>query len=360
MSYFTREQEATAVDLILKECNFCNHGKNGRLTSMAYVEHNKEGYVVALVDLGLHKVNKWNDTDEETSSSSSNDSSSPVPTRHWTMPPAIGYLTHLKKLTLYHCKGIPREIVHLADSLEEIAFHFCDELDFEKDLAPEFQNLQKLADFRIHGRTAPPVSGSKRILPIPTLRSLSNLRYLYYRGPMQVEYEEDDVESSSFSNSSVQQQQQQQAREEANFHIIQDLLHPEVRFKNSLEILEIERGNLAGVTVADLVTEVLPYYPKLQRLVLPHNKIISLAPILAEQSSTIPPSVRLKCFNLLGNPVLNASRRGMDNETRELELRSERAILMRLLSLHEEITSLGHGITESALCSTDVLLALGS
>lgn len=40
------------------------------------------------------------------------------------------------------------------------------------------------------------------------------------------------------------------------------------------------------------------------------------------------------------------------------QLQPERTNLLRLLSLHEEMTSLGHGITESALCTTEILLAL--
>jgi hypothetical protein len=43
-----------------------------------------------------------------------------------------------------------------------------------------------------------------------------------------------------------------------------------------------------------------------------------------------------------------------------LLLRPEQGNLLRLLSLYEEITSLGHGITESGLCTTEMLLALGT
>jgi len=147
---------------------------------------------------------------------------------------------------------------------------------------------------------------------------------------------------------------------DANSRLIQDLLSDKVKFKNSLEILEIEGGKLTEFTVAQLFSDVLPQYPNLKRLILPNNKIRSLAPIIAQQPPVIPHTVRLRCFYLLGNPVLDVGnsspRSSPDDEL--LLLRPEQANLLRLLSLYEEITSLGHGITESGLCTTDMLLAL--
>ncbi len=341
MAYFTKEQEEQAVALILKECNSCDDGDdsgNGA-RSMAYVERDDEGYVIGLMDLGLRQGPRVSLNDENANSSVQ----TTMEAIHWSMPPSIGYLTRLRKLTIYHCKSLPVEIVYLQESLQEIAFHFCDELDF--DIMPqEFNSLHKLIDFRIHGRTAKP----ERILPIHRLQTFSNLRYLYYRGgtstdPIGTEKRHKDLilhPNIDIAN--------------ANFRLIQDLLRNEIKFKKSLEILEIEGGGLDEYTVASLFSLVLPQYPSLKRLILPNNKIRTLSPIIAQQPPVVPSTVRLKCFYLMGNPVLDASPNG-----NQLPIIREKKNLQRLLSLFEELSSLGHGITESSLCTTEMLLALG-
>ena len=178
MPYFTKEQEERAVTLILKECNFCDHGDNrgSGVRNMSYVERDNEGYVVGLVDLGLQRLSTVvpNDKNGDNSMIQTPVSTSTT-TRHWSMPHAIGYLTRLRKLTVYHCKSLPREIIHLAESLQEIAFHFCDELDFDA-MPPEFESLEELTDFRIHGRTGiGRTTQSQRILPIHRLQNFSKL-----------------------------------------------------------------------------------------------------------------------------------------------------------------------------------------
>jgi len=341
MPYFTKEQEEEAVALILKECNFCGHGGSNSniIRNVSYVERDKEGYVIGLVDFGLQRF--------------PNSTTESVPkTRHWIMPPAIGYLTRLRKLTVYHCKSIPREIVHLSDSLQEIAFHFCEELNFDA-LPPEFESLQQLTDFRIHGTTMK----SQRILPIHRLKNFSNLRYLYYRGGLSKDFIDNTNEEIHFM---LQRADGIPTSHDSNSRLIQDLLSDEIRFKKSLEILEIEGGNLTEYTVADILSDVLPQYPNLKRLILPNNNIRSLAPIIARQPPVVPPTVRLRSFYLMGNPVLDVESTSPESSPNDelLLLRPEQLNLLQILSLYDEITSLGHGITESGLCTTDMLLAL--
>jgi Leucine-rich repeat (LRR) protein len=364
MPYFTKEQGERAVALIFKECNFCDHGDNkgSGVRNMSYVERDSEGYVVGLVDLGLQRLSRvvLNDKNEDNSTMQTTVSTTTT-ARHWSMPHAIGYLTRLRKLTVYRCKSLPREIIHLADSLQEIAFHFCDELDFDA-LPPEFESLEQLTDFRIHGRTAiGTTSESQRILPIHRLQNFSSLRYLYYRGGPSMD--SNDIEKEKQEIHFMLHRAVGIPRPpDANSRLIQDLVSDEIKFKKSLEILEIEGGNLTEFTVADMFSEVLPKYPNLKRLILPNNKIRSLTPIFAQQPSVLPPTVRLRCFYLLGNPVLDVeinSPRLSPND-KMLLLRPEQGNLLRLLSLYEEITSLGHGITESGLCTTEMLLALGT
>ena len=152
-------------------------------------------------------------------------------------------------------------------------------------------------------------------------------------------------------------------RPNANTCLIQDLLSEGIRFRESLEILEIEGGNLTEFTVASIFSEVLPKYPKLNRLILPNNKIRSLAPIIAQQPLKISSTVRLRCLYLMGNPILdtgNICSPELSPNNSLLPLWPEQLNLLRILSLYEEITSLGHGITESCLCRTEILLALGT
>jgi hypothetical protein len=135
-------------------------------------------------------------------------------------------------------------------------------------------------------------------------------------------------------------------------NMVEDLLDPYVRFKDSLEILDVEGGDLLEEDVADLFSKVLPQYPNLQRIFIPNNLIGSLTPILQVQPPVIPPTIRLRQLNLLGNPVLNRS----FLEKEDLEV--ERANLLKLVTLHEELVNLGRGITESDLSTTETLLML--
>lgn len=340
MPYFTKEQEENAVALILKECNSFRHDdKSSR--SMSYVERDSEGYVVGLVDLGLRQKQRALSKEEETGNQSFSQEGETPKIRHWSMPPSIGYLTRLRKLTVYHCKSLPREIIHLSESLEEIAFHFCDELDFDA-LPPEFECLDQMIDFRIHGRTAT----AQRILPIHRLQRFSNLRYLYYRGGSCIDFDTQDIDRIN-----EKQLNPDQEIFNRNYRLIQDLTNESVQFKNSLEMLEIEGGDLDEFSVAMIFSQILPRYPNLKRLILPNNQIRSLSPIIPQQAFVAPPTIRLKCFYLVGNPVLDLA-----SATETLHL--EQTNLLRLLTRYEEIMSLGHGITESGLCTTEMLLAL--
>jgi Leucine-rich repeat (LRR) protein len=362
MPYFTQEQEEEAVALILKECNFCGHGDSfyNSLMNMSYVERDEEGFVVSLVDLGLHHLSRVVLNDKDTIENPTREptiTTTTIATRHWSMPSAIGYLTRLRKLTVYHCKSFPPAIINLSDSLQEIAFHFCDELDFDA-LPSEFEHLKQLTDFRIHGRTCiGRTSRSQRILPIHRLQNFSNLRYLYYRGGNSIDSIDNEREEINYV---LHRAVGIPTSPDANSRLIQDLLSDKIQFKKSLEILEIEGGNLTEFTVANMFSEVLPRYPNLKRLILPNNKIRSLAPIIAQQPPVIPPTVRLRCFYLMGNPVLEVGTGplGSYQSNELLKHRPEQTNLLRILSLYEEITSLGHGITESGLCKTEMLLAL--
>lgn len=341
MPYFTKEQEENAVALILKECNSFEHDdKSSR--SMSYVERDSEGYVVGLVDLGLRQKQRSLSKEEETGNQSFSQEGETPKIRHWSMPPSIGYLTRLRKLTVYHCKSLPREIIHLSESLEEIAFHFCDELDFDT-LPPEFECLDQMIDFRIHGRA----STAQRILPIHRLQRFSNLRYLYYRGGSCIDFDTQDIDKINDNRLNPNQEIFNR-----NYRLIQDLSNDCVQFKNSLEILEIEGGDLDEFSVAMIFSQILPRYPNLKRLILPNNQIRSLTPIIPQQALVVPPTIRLKCFYLVGNPVLDLA-----SATEKVHL--EQTNLLRLLTRYEEIVSLGHGITESGLCTTEMLLALG-
>ncbi len=342
MTYFTKEQEEKAVALILEDCNRCeNHDKSSR--SMSYVERDEEGYVVGLVDLGRRQIQRTFSDEKNVGNQPFSHKEKMAKTRHWCMPPSIGYLTRLRKLTLYHCKSLPREIVHLSESLQEIAFHFCDELDFDA-IPPEFEFLGKMIDFRIHGRTAT----TQRILPIHRLWNFSSLRYLYYRGGSCIDL--DTTQDIDKTNGILQNRTQEIFRR--NSRLIQDLSSDCIKFKNSLEILEIEGGDLNEFSVAEIFSIVLPRYPKLKRLIFPNNQIRSLAPIISQQVLEVPSAIRLKCFYLVGNPVLDVA---SPYEKVKLEQRN----LLRLLTQYEEIMCVGHGITESGLCTTEMLLALG-
>jgi hypothetical protein len=296
----TQQQEFAAAN-ILSVCNV-DATSRGNLPE-AYVEKDGDGNIIALVDLG-----------QETSISTGKDTE---PILHWDMPPAIGELQNLQKLALYNCRSLPPSIGNLTQ-LRELSLHFCSQMRF---LPPEMANLYNLQDVRIHGDTA-----MDRI--IPCLQMLPNLRFLYYR--------------------SVNGMDKSILRE----NMIEDLLDSSVQFKNTLEILDIEGGDLLEEDVADIFSKVLPQYPNLQRIFIPNNLIRTLTPILKAQPKVIPPTIRLRQLNLLGNPVLNCAYVEKD------DVPVEQSNLLKLVTLHEELVSLGRGITETEVCTTETLLML--
>jgi Leucine-rich repeat (LRR) protein len=297
----TTQQQEYAAETVLSVSNV-DAASRGNLAS-SYVERDGEGNVIGLVDLG-----------QETSTITGKDTE---PIIHWDMPDEIGELQNLQKLAVYNCRSLPPSIGNLSQ-LRELSLHFCSQM---RSLPAEIANLYNLQDVRIHGDTA-----MNRI--IPRLRTLPNLRFLYYR--------------------SINGMDKFMLRE----NLVGDLLDPYVRFKDTLEILDIEGGDLLAEDVADLFSKVLPQYPNLQRVFIPNNLIRSLTPILKVQPKVIPPTVRLRQLNLLGNPVLN--RTFLEKE----DLSMEQANLLKLVTLHEELVNLGRGITESDLCTTETLLML--
>ncbi|KAG7354824.1 hypothetical protein IV203_004180 [Nitzschia inconspicua] len=297
----TTQQQEYAAAVIFSVCNI-DATSRGNLPE-AYVERDGDGNVIALVDLG-----------QETSTTTGKDTE---PISHWDMPPAIGELQNLQKLAIYNCRSLPPSIGNLTQ-LKELSLHFCSQM---RSLPPEMANLYNLQDVRIHGDTA-----MNRL--IPCLQMLPNLRFLYYR--------------------SMNGMDKFMLRE----NLIDDLLDPSVRFKKSLEILDIEGGDLLEEDVAKIFSKVLPQYPKLQRIFIPNNLIRSLTPIIKAQPKVIPPTIRLRQLNLLGNPVLHRTFVERD------DVPIEQANLLRLVALHEELVNLGRGITESEVCTTETLLML--
>ena len=397
----TKAIEELAVTLILKECNNIHRNNDCNNNEyLSYVEWDKEGYVIALVDLGLkfndNSNNKRCQQQQHQKYDGDDDDDDDDTPHYWDMPPFIGRLSRLTKLSVYYCNSLPREICLLCDTLKELAFHFCDEL-VNHSLPMEIGYLTNLIDFRIHsGNNNYEDQSPRTILPIPVM-NLPNLRYIYYRGqkPTMMGVANMDINNNY----------------DHNFCLADDLQISQIQFKESLEILEIEYGNLTERTVSKILShDFLIEYPKLSRIVLPNNNIKSLTSILektqppsrshSQQPSNsknhnsktalvqvLPPTIRLRCLNLLGNPVLSIQgrdRQGMDNDTKTIDdvqhnqwndddsqnvqqqqqqqqqhQNRERKNLLQFLSLHDEITSLGHGITESPLCTTEILLALG-
>jgi hypothetical protein len=297
----TAQQQEMAAATILSVCNI--DATNRGNFPEAYIERDDDGNVTGLVGLG-----------QETSTTTGKDTE---PNFHWDMPPSIGELQHLEKLAVYNCRSLPSTIENLTE-LKELSLHFCSQMAY---LPAEISNLYNLKDVRIHGDTA-----MQRI--IPCLRMLPNLRFLYYR--------------------SVNGADKFMLRET----MVEDLLDPQVEFKHSLEILDVEGGDLLEDDVAELFSKVLPEYPQLQRIFIPNNLIRHLTPILKAHPDVIPPNVRLRQLNLLGNPVLNGT------FLEDKDVPTEQASLLKLVTLHEELTSLGRGITESPLCTTPTLLTL--
>jgi hypothetical protein len=299
MEFLTsRQDQEYSLAVILNACNG-DAVQRGNFCE-GYVERDGEGNIVALRDLG-----------QERSTTTGKDTE---PIYHWDMPSLLGDLTSLQKLAVYNCKSLPPEIGNLTQ-LKELSLHFCSQME---SLPPELGYLPNLTDVRIHGDTAMP-----RIVPF--IQTLYNLRYLYYR--------------------SVNGEDACMIRE----NLIDDLLDPRVQFKQSLEILDIEGGDLLEEDVANLFARVLPQYPRLQRIFIPNNLIRTLRPIMDVHPSVIPPTIRLRRVNLLGNPVLTLNAD---------ESPQEQLYLLKLVTLHEELSSLGRGITESGLCNTDILLTM--
>ena len=297
----TVDQQEMAAATILSVCNI-DAANRGNLTE-AYVERDGDGNTISLHGLG-----------QETSTTTGKDTE---PNFHWDMPDTIGELNHLQSLAVYNCRSLPPSMGNLTN-LRELSLHFCSQM---ATLPLELGNLLNLTDVRIHGDTA-----MHRI--IPCIRMLPNLKFLYYR--------------------SVNGADKCMLRE----NMVQDLLDPHVQFKQSLEILDIEGGDLLEDDVAELFAKVLPEYPNLQRIFIPKNLIRALTPILKAQPDVIPPTIRLRQLNLLGNPVLNCT------FIEEKDVPAEQASLLKLVTLHEELSSLGRGITESPLCTTPTLLTL--
>ena len=86
-------------------------------------------------------------------------------------------------------------------------------------------------------------------------------------------------------------------------------------FARNIRNRTIEGTWLSEFTVAKIFSKVLPEYPKLQRLdstrlVLPNNKIKSLTRLRSSNNVLLwfhLRTVRLRCLNLLGNPVLSTA-----------------------------------------------------
>jgi hypothetical protein len=304
MEFITTIQDQDyAVSTILNVCN--NDAFERGNLSEAYVERDGDGNVISLVDLG-----------QERSTTTGKDTE---PIYHWAMPAAIGQLTHLKKLAVYNCISLPVEIGQLTE-LQELSLHFCSQMVSLP--TRELGYLYNLKDIRIHGDTS-------MVRLIPYIESIPNLRYFYYR--------------------SVNGEDRCMLRQ----NLILDLLQPTVEFKATLEILDIEGGDLIEDDVTDIFLKVLPQYPKLQHIFIPKNLIRSLTPIVKVLPDPIPSTIRLKRLNLLGNPIHSL----LDsNDTNQIE--EEQQNLLKLITLHEELTSVGRGITESALCTTQTLLML--
>ena len=207
----TTQQQEYAADAVLSVCNV-DATSRGNLAS-SYVERDGDGNVIGLVDLG-----------QEMSTTTGKDTE---PIIHWDMPDEIGELQNLQKLAVYNCRSLPPSIGNLSQ-LRELSLHFCSQM---RSLPTEMANLYNLQDVRIHGDTA-----MNRI--IPCFRTLPNLRFLYYR--------------------SVNGMDKSMLRE----NMVEDLLDPYVPFKDSLEILDIEGGDLLEKDVADIFSKVLPGYPK--------------------------------------------------------------------------------------------------
>ena len=298
----TPQQQEYAAASILSICNI-DATNQGNLPE-AYMERDGDGNVTGLIGLG-----------QERSTTTGKDNTEPM--AHWDMPDSIGILQQLQKLAVYNCRSLPPSIGNLTQ-LKELSLHFCSQM---ASLPLELGNLYNLTDVRIHGDTAMP-----RI--IPCLRTLPNLRFLYYR--------------------SVNGMDKFMLRE----NLVDDLLDNQVQFKQSLEILDIEGGDLLEDDVAEIFSKVLPEYPNLQRIFIPNNMIRCLAPILKTQPDVIPPTVRLRQLNLLQNPVLNCT------YIEEKDVPGEQANVLKLVTLHEELSSLGRGFTESPLCTTPTLVML--
>lgn len=143
-------------------------------------------------------------------------------------------------------------------------------------------------------------------------------------------------------------------------------------FARNIRNRTIEGTWLSEFTVAKIFSKVLPEYPKLQRLdstrvAQQQNQVVDSTPIIEQRPLVIPPTYRtVAMFKFVGESRFvycycyyywyYYERRAAATTWKERP-----ALLWLLLYLHEKITSLGHGIAESALyCTTEMLLALGT
>mmetsp|Transcript_4919 Transcript_4919/g.12489 ORF Transcript_4919/g.12489 Transcript_4919/m.12489 type:complete len:545 (-) Transcript_4919:297-1931(-) len=363
--HFVCHEEEEAVTEILMACqNATGSASNGAY----YIERDEFGHVISLMDVGKTAASA-----ASTSAQQHNGENDIVWTSEWDMPPTIGRLVFLQKLTVYRCRSIPAEI-KFCTQLKELSLKFCHGLQALP--THSFAFLSNLTDLRIHGRTSP----NLRI--VPSIKTLPSLKYLYYRAscPHGGSSSAPTVATKTTTNG-VDGQGYSQTNQ-FDFHV-EDLLDESIAFRDTLELLEIEGASLTERHVSALFETVLPRYPNLQRVVLPNNHIRSLGPLVHATKRTIvsigngtqlPPTVRLRALNLLGNPVLQFATYGQvedknngdtrpepqpvpTQEQRE-DLSRQQTYLLELLTLHEEMSNLGFGFTESALCTADILMML--
>jgi hypothetical protein len=290
----SRQAQDEALATIFRECRL-ELEPDGKPWGM-YVKRDKDGNIAALMNVGIVRPSKVADE---------------VQAHVWNMPGSLGELNRLQKLSVYNCARLPREIGKLS-ALKELSLHFCTKME---SLPIEIAALHSLQDVRIHGDIA-----MKSV--IANLRGLRNLRYFYYR-------------SAGQGVCTIRD------------YLVNDLLDDKVQFKHSLEYLEIEGAHLLEDHVAELFSRVLPFYPKLERLHLQNNMICSLDSIVKALPDVIPSTIRLRRLNLLRNPVLDSSGNQKEKDN-----------LLTLVKRHEELISLGRGITECDMCTTECLLEM--
>lgn len=352
---FCHPDEEAAVAAILRASGIDDN-------SAYYIERDPYGHVVSLMGVGKQAPSSSTGSGPTTAGQQHHhDNHRRHAVRHWDMPAEVGNLAYLQKLSVYHCRSLPPEMMYLTQ-LRELSFKWCHEMQALPSEA--LASLSGLTDLRIHGPT------SLRI--IPSVRTLPSLKYFYCRSscPHGGSPSAPTVASdSSYSGG---------AGGMIDFHI-EDLLDDRIRFRNTLQLLELEGAQLTEHDVALLFGQVLPHFPNLHRVFLPNNHIRTLEPIVtatkrtaAIDDKTLPPTIRLRSLNLLGNPVLEhitygevEDKNGGETQpeppptvAEQAQLDRQQQYLLELVTLHEELTNLGYGFTESALCTTDILLML--